>query len=293
LYRPARVDVVPLVIATTPEAALNAPIDEKCPLCGQKSSLAMMTGREPAKSVIYPRHVPDVIRPATPDEELLGAERPAVATERTEEERLDRIRRELVAGYDALADLGCAVSIFGSARTPPDHPDCALARATARRLGEAGFAVITGGGPGIMEAANRGAQEARATSVGLNIDLPFEQAPNPSQDVKLRFHYFFTRKIMFVRYASAFVVFPGGFGTLDELFEALLLIQTGKVRHFPVALVQTRFWAGMTDWLRDRLAADGMISPADLDLFTTTDDPDEVVALVRAGAKRQGLQRAA
>jgi uncharacterized protein (TIGR00730 family) len=252
-----------------------------------------MPGGEMSPTVIYPRHVPDVIRPATPDEELLGAERPAVATEHTEEERLDRIRRELVAGYDALADLGCAVSIFGSARIAPDHPDYALARATAHRLGEAGFAVITGGGPGIMEAANRGAQEAGATSVGLNIDLPYEQALNPFQDVELRFRYFFARKIMFVRYASAFVVLPGGFGTLDELFEALLLIQTGKIRHFPVVLVQTAFWAGMTDWLRDRLAADGMISAADLDLFAATDDPDEVVALVRAGAVRQGLQLAA
>ena len=237
--------------------------------------------------------MPDVRRPATPDEELLGAERPAVVTERTEEERLERIRDELVAGYDALAGLGCAVSVFGSARTPPDHPDYALARATARRLGEAGFAVITGGGPGIMEAANRGAQEAGATSVGLNIELPFEQAPNAYQDIALRFHYFFTRKVMFVRYASAFVVFPGGFGTLDELFEALLLIQTGKIRHFPVVLLRSSFWAGMTDWLRERLAADGMIAPGDLDLFTETDDPDEVVALVRAGAQRQGLQLAA
>jgi uncharacterized protein (TIGR00730 family) len=237
--------------------------------------------------------VPDVRRPATPDEELLGAERPAVVTERTEEERLERIREELVAGYGALASLGCAVSIFGSARTPPEHPDYALARATARRLGEAGFAIVTGGGPGTMEAANRGAQEVGATSVGLNIDLPFEQAPNAYQDIDLRFHYFFTRKIMFVRYASAFVVFPGGFGTLDELFEALLLIQTGKVRHFPVVLLRPSFWAGMTDWLRDRLAADGMISPADLDLLAVTDDPDEVVALVRAGARRQGIQLAA
>jgi uncharacterized protein (TIGR00730 family) len=289
LYRPARVDVSPSVIETTSQAALDAPSDEKCPLCGRKSSFAPAT----RKHVIYPRHVPDVIRPATPDEELLGAERPAVATERTEEERLERIRRELVAGYDALGELGCAVSIFGSARTPPDHPDCALARETAHRLGEAGFAVITGGGPGIMAAANRGAQDARTTSVGLNIDLPFEQAPNPFQDVELRFHYFFTRKIMFVRYASAFVVFPGGFGTLDELFEALLLIQTRKIRHFPVVLVRTAFWAGMTDWLRDRLAADAMIAPADLELFTATDDPDEVLALVRAGARRQGLQLAA
>ena len=144
-----------------------------------------------------------------------------------------------------------------------------------------------------MEAANRGAQEAGATSVGLNIDLPFEQRPNAYQDIELRFHYFFARKIMFVRYASAFVVFPGGFGTLDELFEALLLIQTGKIRHFPLVLLRSAFWAGMTDWLRERLATDGLIAPGDLDLLSQTDDPDEVVALVRAGAQRQGLQRAA
>ena len=231
--------------------------------------------------------------PATPDEELLGAERPAVAVQRTEAQRLERIERELAAGFEALAGIACGVSVFGSARVAPEHPDYALARATARRLGEAGFAVITGGGPGIMEAANRGAQEAGATSVGLNIDLPFEQGANAFQDISLRFHYFFTRKVMFVRYASAFVVFPGGFGTLDELFEALLLIQTHKIREFPVVLVRSSYWAGLTDWIRERLVADGMIAPSDLDLFTVTDDPDEVVARVRAGARRQGIQLAA
>jgi uncharacterized protein (TIGR00730 family) len=237
--------------------------------------------------------VPAARRPATPDEELLGAERPAVASERSDAQRLERIHDELARGFDALVDLGCGVSIFGSARTPADHPDYALARATAQRLGQAGFAVITGGGPGIMEAANRGARDAGATSVGLNIELPFEQGPNAFQDIALRFHYFFTRKLMFVRYASAFVVFPGGFGTLDELFEALLLIQTGKIRHFPVVLVRGAFWRDMTNWLRDRLAAEAMIAPTDIDLLTTTDDPDEVVALVRRGAERQGLQLAA
>jgi uncharacterized protein (TIGR00730 family) len=241
----------------------------------------------------YPRRVPDAIRPATPDEELLGAERPAVVTERTEEERLDRIRRELVKGYEALGSLGRAVSVFGSARTPTDHPDHALARETARRLGEAGFAVITGGGPGIMEAANQGAKDAGATSVGLNIDLPFEQGANAYQDISLRFHYFFTRKVMFVRFASAFVVFPGGFGTLDELFEALVLIQTNKIRHFPVILVRSSFWGPMTEWMRDRLVADGMIAPSDPGLLTVTDDPDEVVSRVRAGARRQGIHVAA
>jgi uncharacterized protein (TIGR00730 family) len=241
----------------------------------------------------YPRPVPEAIRPATPDEELLGAERPAVVTERTEDERLDRMRNELVKGYAALGGLGRAVSIFGSARTATDHPDYALARETARRLGEAGFAVITGGGPGTMEAANRGAKDAGVTSVGLNIDLPFEQGANAYQDIELRFHYFFTRKVMFVRYASAFVVFPGGFGTLDELFEALVLIQTDKIRHFPVVLVRASYWAGLTDWMRERLVGDGMIAPSDIDLLTVTDDPDEVVARVRAGARRQGIQRAA
>jgi uncharacterized protein (TIGR00730 family) len=232
-------------------------------------------------------------RPATPDEELLGAERPAVAVQRTEVERLERVEQELAAGFDALSGIGCGVSVFGSARVAPDHPDYALAQATARRLGAAGFAVITGGGPGIMEAANRGAQDAGATSVGLNIELPFEQDANAFQDIALRFHYFFTRKVMFVRYASAFVVLPGGFGTLDELFEALLLIQTGKIRHFPVVLVRSAFWAGLVDWLRDRLAADALIAPTDLELIAATDDPDEVVALVKRGAERQGHQLAA
>jgi uncharacterized protein (TIGR00730 family) len=231
--------------------------------------------------------VPDVIRPATPDEELLGAERPAVATERTEQERLDRIRNELTKGYDALADLGCAVSIFGSARTPSDHPDYALARATAHRLGAAGFAVITGGGPGVMEAANRGARDAGATSVGLNIDLPFEQAPNPFQDVELRFHYFFTRKVMFVRYASAFVVFPGGFGTLDELFEAATLRQTGKIRHFPIVLVGRDYWQGLVDWLAGPVLAGGKIAAQDVERLQVTDDLDEVFAVVEAAEHRR------
>ena len=231
--------------------------------------------------------------PATPDEELLGAERPAVAVERTDEERIARMSDELARGFKALAGVRCGVSIFGSARIPPGHPDYALARETAKRLGQAGFAVITGGGPGMMEAANRGAEDAGATSIGLNIELPFEQGANAFQDIGLRFHYFFTRKVMFVRYATAFVVFPGGFGTLDELFEALLLIQTDKIRHFPVVLVRKEFWAGLIDWLRDRVAAQGLLAPGDLELFTTTDDPDEVVEVVRRGAERQGLQPAA
>jgi len=231
--------------------------------------------------------------PATPDEELLGAQRPAVAVERSDEERIARISEELAHGFEALAGIHCGVSVFGSARIKADHPDYALARETARRLGAAGFEVITGGGPGLMEAANLGAQEAGATSVGLNIELPFEQGANAFQDISLRFHYFFTRKVMFVRFATAFVVFPGGFGTLDELFEALLLIQTDKIRHFPVVLVRTAFWSGLVEWLKDRVAANGLIAPTDVDLFTTTDDPDVVVEVVRRGAERQGLEPAA
>jgi uncharacterized protein (TIGR00730 family) len=239
----------------------------------------------------------DLRLPATPDEELLGAERPAVAVEHTEQERLERIERELAAGFEALAGIRCGVSVFGSARIAPDHPDYALAQATARRLGEAGFAVITGGGPGIMEAANRGAQEVGATSVGLNIELPFEQDANAFQDIGLRFHYFFTRKVMFVRYANAFVVFPGGFGTLDELFEALLLIQTGKIRHFPVVLMGTDYWAGLLSWIRGAMLEGGKIGAQDLDLICLTDDPAKAVAHIldadQAGADRAAARAAA
>jgi uncharacterized protein (TIGR00730 family) len=250
-------------------------------------SVGSRSGTGSLARVIGPR------APATADEELLNAERPTVVTERTEAERIARIGRELSEGHAALADLGRAVSVFGSARVPPSAPAYATAREVARRLGEAGFAIVTGGGPGLMEAANRGARDAGARSVGLNIELAFEQAPNPFQDVALSFHYFFTRKVMFVRYAQAFVVLPGGFGTLDELFEALVLIQTRKIRHFPVVLVGTAFWSGLVAWLRERLVADAMIAPADPRLVLLTDDPEEVVAAVREGAERQGAYRSA
>ena len=237
----------------------------------------------------YPRRtVTDVHDPTTTDEELLSSQLEAVASRLTEEERLERIRHELEVGFDALRDITCGVSIFGSARIPPGDPRYELARDVGRRLGERGFAVITGGGPGLMEAANRGAADVGACSVGLNIELPFEQQANGHQDIALQFHYFFTRKVMFVRYANAFVVFPGGFGTLDELFEALVLVQTHKIRSFPVVLVGTEWWAGLIDWMRERLEAEGMISPADLDLVQCTDDPAEVVEIVAAGAERQG-----
>jgi uncharacterized protein (TIGR00730 family) len=231
--------------------------------------------------------------PQTPDEELLGAEQPLVAAQRTEAQRLERIHDELVRGYKAMARVRCGITIFGSARVPPGHPVYELAREIGRKLGDAGFDIITGGGPGVMEAANRGAKEAGALSVGLNIDLPFEQGPNAYQDIALDFHYFFTRKIMFVRFATGYVVLPGGYGTLDELFEALVLIQTGKIRHFPVVLVGTEHWKPLMDWTRERLVADRYIDAEDLDLVTLTDDPDEVVRLASRGAEQQGRRLAA
>jgi hypothetical protein len=225
--------------------------------------------------------------PATLDEELLGAEVESIVSTQSDAARVGRISGELDEGFRALAHVGAAVSIFGSARTPREHPEYALARETARVLGAAGFAIITGGGPGIMEAANRGARDAGALSIGLNIDLPFEVGINKFVDLPLQFHYFFTRKVMFVRYASSFVVFPGGFGTLDELFEALTLIQTGKIRYFPVLLVVSSYWQGLVDWLRERMLAEGKISADDMDLFEVTDDPARVLEVVNSAVHRQ------
>jgi hypothetical protein len=225
--------------------------------------------------------------PETLDEELIGADQEELLSTLTDAARTERIRDELEEGFRALAHVGAAASFFGSARTPPDDPEYALARETARLVGEAGMAVITGGGPGGREAANRGARDAGALSIGLGIELPFEQDLNGHLDIALEFHYFFARKIMFVRYASGFVVFPGGFGTLDELFESLTLIQTGKVRNFPVILVGTDYWRDLFEWLRDRVLAEGKTSPHDMDLVTVTDDPAEVRERLMSAAHRQ------
>ena len=226
-------------------------------------------------------------QPRTLDEEIISAEQVDVVSTLTDADRVDRVVRELEEGFHALAHVGAAVSVFGSARTPPDDPEYHLARATARLLGDAGFAIITGGGPGIMEAANLGAAESGAQSIGLNIELPFEQGLNEYVELGLEFHYFFTRKVMFVRYASGFVVFPGGFGTLDETFESLTLIQTGKVRHFPVILVGCDYWSGLVDWFRERMLSEGKIVPEDMDLLTVTDDPAEVLATMQEATHRQ------
>ncbi|MFP5343344.1 MAG: TIGR00730 family Rossman fold protein [Candidatus Limnocylindria bacterium] len=219
---------------------------------------------------------------ATEDQQLLERRPKPPAFLDSDPWRALRILSEFVDGFDAMARVGPAVTVFGSARTAPEDPAYELGRAIGRRLAEAGYAVITGGGPGVMEAANRGCQEGGGLSVGCNIELPHEQSLNPYVDLGVEFRYFFARKTMFVKYADGFVILPGGFGTLDELFEALTLIQTGKVRHFPVVLVGSDYWAGLLAWVRDTLLAAGAISPADLDLVTVSDDPDEVVAWIRA-----------
>jgi uncharacterized protein (TIGR00730 family) len=193
-----------------------------------------------------------------------------------------RILAEFVEGFDTLADLPPAVSVFGSARSKPDSPECELARQVGAALATAGYAVITGGGPGVMEAANRGAAEAGGLSVGLNVELPFEQRLNEWCEIGIDFRYFFARKTMFVKYAQAFVVLPGGFGTMDELFEALTLVQTKKVTQFPVVMLGTAYWRGLLDWLRDSMRADGKISPEDLELIHVTDDVEEAVTHIRA-----------
>ncbi len=217
---------------------------------------------------------------STADQRLLDTRGPSDWVH-TDPWRVMRILSEFVEGFGALAQLGRAISVFGSARISSDHPDYAAAELLGRRLAENGYAVITGGGPGIMEAANKGACEAGGESVGLVIDLPFEQGFNEYVDLGIDFRYFVARKTMFVKYAQGFVVFPGGFGTMDELFEALTLVQTGKVTSFPIILIGTEFWDGLLGWLRDRLVADKKISPTDVDLITLTDDVEEAIDVIR------------
>jgi hypothetical protein len=191
-----------------------------------------------------------------------------------------RIQSEFIEGFGSLAELGAAISVFGSARTPADDPLYQTAVRLGSALVGAGYSVITGGGPGIMEAANKGATEAGGVSVGLGIELPFEQGLNPYVDLGINFRYFFVRKTMFVKYAQGFVVFPGGFGTLDELFEALTLVQTGKVTQFPIVLMGSEYWRGLLVWLQDTVAAEKKIAAVDLDLLTVTDDVDAAIDFI-------------
>ncbi|HEY2832420.1 MAG TPA: TIGR00730 family Rossman fold protein [Sporichthyaceae bacterium] len=208
--------------------------------------------------------------------------------------RVLRIQAEFVEGFGLLAEIGRAITVFGSARTPRDHPEYELSRQLGYSLAKAGWAVITGGGPGVMEAANRGCVEAEGTSIGLGIELPFEQGLNDYVDIGIDFRYFFVRKTMFVKYAQGFVFMPGGFGTLDELFEALVLVQTQKVTRFPTVLMGVEYWSPLVEWLRTRMVQAGKISPDDMDLLHITDDVDEVVQIMAdADQQRRGHERAA
>ena len=226
----------------------------------------------------------------TEDQKLLAPTgRPAFLN--TDPWRSLRILSEFVEGFDALAGLGPAISVFGSARVRPGSPAYETARQIGYLLAKEGYTVITGGGPGVMEGANRGCQEAGGMSVGCNIELPHEQSINAYVDLGVEFRYFFARKVMFVKYADGFVILPGGYGTMDELFEALTLIQTGKIRHFPVVLVGSAFFGGLLDWMRATLVAAGTVAAADVDLIEVTDDPAEVVEIIRRAAGRRSAER--
>ncbi|ALE92810.1 DNA-binding protein [Arthrobacter alpinus] len=219
---------------------------------------------------------------STADARLLDTQRSSDFTH-TDPWRVMRIQSEFVQGFDALSDIGPAISVFGSARTKPENPHYQSGVDVGRLLAEAGVAVITGGGPGSMEAANRGASEAGGLSIGLGIELPFEQGMNQWVGLGVDFRYFFARKTMFVKYAQGFVVLPGGLGTLDELFEAMVLVQTSKVTQFPIVLVDSAFWSPLLAWIKDTMVAEGLVSPGDLDIVQIVDTPEEAVALVMSG----------
>jgi len=225
----------------------------------------------------------DAIPLSTADQHLLDS-RARADWKQKDAWRALRILSEFVEGFDTLSDLPPAVSVFGSARAKPDSPDVELAERLGGALARAGYAVITGGGPGVMSAANKGAREAGGLSVGLGIELPYEQGMNSYVDIGIDFRYFFARKTMFVKYAQAFCVLPGGFGTMDELFEALTLVQTGKVTRFPVVLLGTAYWQGLIDWLRGTMLVEAKIGVEDLDLLCVTDDVDEAVRHIQSGS---------
>src|SRR6266480_4401214 len=253
---------------------------------GRTPPSQQITGRRAGDQVV----IDDSIRPApvTEDEKLLQQPGPRTDFTRTDPWRVMRIMGEFIEGFDTLASVDKAVTIFGSARIGPDDPHYDAAMETARLLAEAGFAVITGAGPGIMEAGNKGARLGGGRSIGCNIELPFEQGANPYVDTLIHFKYFFVRKTMFIKYSVAFVIFPGGFGTLDELFEALTLIQTGKIYRFPVILFGRYYWAGLLRWLQARVLSEGKISEGDLDLMLVTDDPAEAANAIITAYKSLG-----
>ena len=259
---------------------------------GHEAAGREMPSREPSRPPNPARTVDESIRDAyeqyvTEDEKLFQSVAHADEFTRSDTWRVLRIMGEFIEGFDKLAGAGKAVTVFGSARTHPDDPQYAAAERLGALLAARGFAVITGSGPGIMEAANKGAKLAGGRSIGCNIELPFEQGSNPYVDFVVNFRYFFVRKTMFIKYSSAFIIFPGGFGTLDELFEAVTLIQTGKISQFPVILFGTHYWAGLLRWLRSRVAGEKKISPGDHDLLIVTDDPAEAAEAVVAAYAAQ------
>lgn len=215
--------------------------------------------------------------PSTFDQEIIRCDEAEIQAELSDDERLEKIHREFDEGFRIMEPVGPAVCVFGSARTRPGNPEYEQARRVGAGIARQGYAVITGGGPGSMEAANRGAKDEEGLSIGLNIELPHEQAANPFLDVSKEFHYFFARKLMFVRYSWSFVMFPGGFGTLDEMFEVLTLIQTNKARPHPIVLAGSDFWQDLVEWIAKRLAGEGRIAPTDMELFTICDDDEEIV----------------
>ena len=248
-----------------------------------------VTGRAKGATRVVDDAIRDVPVGLTEDEKLLALPSGAGRADftRTDPWRVMRIMSEFIEGFDTLASVDKGVTVFGSARTGPDDPQYAAAVEVGRLLAEAGFSVITGAGPGIMEAANKGAKEAGGRSVGCNIELPFEQGANPYVDTLVNFRYFFVRKTMFIKYSVAFIIFPGGYGTLDELFEAITLIQTGKIYQFPVVLFGRHYWAGLIRWLQSRVLVEGKISSGDIDLMLLTDDPQEAVDAVTAAYAAQ------
>ena len=291
----------------TPETLASAETEALAGLKERTEEGHRKAGRTPPSEQDGPRKagakvIDDAIRntiPVTEDEKLLQQAAPGVDFTRTDPWRVMRIMGEFIEGFDTLASVNKAVTIFGSARIGPDDPHYAAAEEVARILGESGFAIITGAGPGIMEAANKGAKAGGGRSIGCNIELPFEQGANPYVDTVINFKYFFVRKTMFIKYSSAFIIFPGGFGTLDELFEALTLIQTGKIYQFPVILFGRYYWAGLMRWLQARVLGEGKIAQGDMNLMLITDDPAEAAkacitayeAQTVAAAQREASKR--
>ena len=284
----------PALLAQASQTALEGLRErtEEGHLAAGRTPPSQKTGqRRSGSSKVIDDAIRDVYVPVTEDEKLLQQPGRGDDFTKTDPWRVMRIMGEFIEGFDKLARVEKGVSIFGSARTPPDDPQYAAAQEVSRLLAEAGFAIITGAGPVIMEAGNKGARAGGGLSVGCNIELPFEQGANPYVDTLIDFRYFFVRKTMFIKYSVAFIIFPGGFGTLDELFEALTLIQTGKIYQFPVILFGRHYWAGLLRWLHSRVLSERKISPGDMDLILLTDDPHEAAQAVIAAWDAQQRTR--